>query len=274
MAETLTPREANDAVPGWRALASGLHITVATDDFAAALALVDRIGAIAEEQQHHPDLDLRWGRVHVVTSSHDVGGISDRDVRLATAVNEVLAEMGLEPETTRVAELEIAIDAMDIPAVRPFWAAVLGYDDGRGQTLVDPESVRPRSGSSRWTNRDRSATGSTSTSGSRPRRPKPRIARAIEAGGRLVSDIGGAVVLGARRPRGQRGLHLHRRAARVTRPPLGSTVSRATRLTAYSEPSGSTRSRAGRDSRPVGERVVLVRDDPPAAFLAQPDGQS
>ena len=85
MAQTLSLHEANQAVPGWRALASGLHITVATDDFAAALALVDRIGAIAEEQQHHPNIDLRWGRVHVVTSSHDAGGITDRDLRLATA---------------------------------------------------------------------------------------------------------------------------------------------------------------------------------------------
>ena len=54
MAQTLSLHEANQAVPGWRALATGLHITVATDDFAGALALVDRIGAIAEEQQHHP----------------------------------------------------------------------------------------------------------------------------------------------------------------------------------------------------------------------------
>ena len=188
MAKTLSLNEANQAVPGWRALASGLHITVATDDFAAALALVDRIGAIAEEQQHHPDLDLRWGRVHVVTSSHDVGGITDRDVRLATAVNEVLSEMGLEPEVVRVAQLEIAIDAIDIPAVRPFWKAVLGYDDGRGQTLEDPESIRP-------------AVWFQQMDAPRPQRnrihfdvwvapeeARPRMARAIEAGGRLVSD--------------------------------------------------------------------------------------
>ena len=87
MAETLSLHEANQAVPGWRALASGLHITVATDDFAAALALVDRIGAIAEEQQHHPNIDLRWGRVHVVTSSHDAGGITDRDRELAEKID-------------------------------------------------------------------------------------------------------------------------------------------------------------------------------------------
>jgi len=187
MAETLPLHVANDAVPGWRALAAGLHITVATEDFATALALVDRIGAIAEEQQHHPDLDLRWGRVHVVTASHDAGGITDRDVRLATSVNEVLAEMGLEPETTRLGEVEIAIDALDIPAVRPFWAAVLGYAE-RGPGLVDPEAIRPLL----WFQQ---------MDAPRPQRNRihfdvwvaqeeaePRIARALEAGGRLVSD--------------------------------------------------------------------------------------
>ena len=188
MAQTLSLHEANQAVPGWRALASGLHITVATDDFAAALALVDRIGAIAEEQQHHPNIDLRWGRVHVVTSSHDAGGITDRDLRLATAVNKVLSEMGLEPETTRVAEFEIAIDALDIPAVRPFWAAILGYDEGGGKNLVDPESIRPLV----WFQQ---------MDAPRPQRNRihfdvwvapdeaeARMARAIEAGGHLVSD--------------------------------------------------------------------------------------
>ena len=187
MAETIPLHAANDAVPGWRALAAGLHLTVATEDFATALGLVDRIGAIAEEQQHHPDLDLRWGRVHVATISHDSGGITDRDVRLARSVNEVLAEMGLTPETSRVAEIEIAIDAMDIAAVRPFWEAVLGYDQGRGG-LVDPESIRP----SLWFQQ---------MDQPRPQRNRihidvwvapeeadRRIARAVEAGGRVVSD--------------------------------------------------------------------------------------
>ncbi|HEU5000331.1 MAG TPA: VOC family protein [Lapillicoccus sp.] len=187
MADTLPLHQANDAVPGWRALAAGLHVTVATEDFATALALVDRIGAIAEEQQHHPDLDLRWGRVHVATTSHDAGGITERDVRLATSVNEVLAEMGLRPETNRVAEIEIAIDAMDIPAVRPFWAAVFGYDD-RDKDLVDPESIRPLL----WFQQ---------MDEPRPQRNRihvdvwvaqeeaeARIARAVEAGGRVVSD--------------------------------------------------------------------------------------
>ncbi|MEP6649148.1 MAG: VOC family protein [Lapillicoccus sp.] len=187
MAETMTLQEAGEAVPGWTAMGRALHLTVATEDFTSALALVDRVGAIAEEQQHHPDIDLRWGRVHVVTWSHDVRGVSDRDVMLARAVNEVLDEMGLSAEVSRVSLLELAIDAMDISAVRPFWVAVLGYDES-GSDLVDPESVRPLV----WFQQMDEA---------RPQRNRihvdvwvapdeaeARMARAIEAGGRLLSD--------------------------------------------------------------------------------------
>jgi 4a-hydroxytetrahydrobiopterin dehydratase len=188
MADTLSPHEANQAVPGWRALASGLHLTVATDDFAAALALVDRIGAIAEEQQHHPNLDLRWGRVHVVTSSHDAGGVTDRDIRLATAVNEILAELGLTPETSRVAEFEMAIDALDIPAVRPFWAAVLGYEEGQGRSLVDPEGVRPLVWFQQMDEPRPQRNRIHVDVWVAPEEAEPRIARAIEAGGRLLSE--------------------------------------------------------------------------------------
>jgi 4a-hydroxytetrahydrobiopterin dehydratase len=188
MADTLTLDQANSAVPGWRALASGLHLTVATKDFATALALVDRIGAIAEEQQHHPDLDMRWGRVHVVTSSHDVGGITDRDVRLATAVNDVLADLSLEAEPARVTELELAIDAFDIPAVRPFWAAVLGYDDGHGQNLVDPESVRPLLWFQQMDAPRPQRNRIHFDVWVAPEEAQPRIARALEVGGHLVSD--------------------------------------------------------------------------------------
>ena len=187
MAETIPLHEANDAVPGWRALAAGLHITVATDDFASALALVDRIGAIAEEQQHHPDLDLRWGRVHIATISHDAGGITDRDVRLATSVNEVLDEMGLTLETSRVAEIEIAIDAMDIAAVRPFWEAVFGYDQGRGG-LVDPESIRPLLWFQQMDEPRPQRNRIHFDVWVAPEEAEGRIARAVEAGGRVVSD--------------------------------------------------------------------------------------
>ena len=88
--------------------------------------------------------------------------------------------------------LEIAIDALDIPLVRPFWKAITGYADEPGSelqaALVDPSGRGPRSGSSRWMRRGRSAIGSTSTSTCRTRRPGARIDAAIAAGGRLLSD--------------------------------------------------------------------------------------
>ena len=122
----LSRADASGSLPNWRYLLGRMHLTVATGDFAAALAFVDRVGALAEEQGHHPEIDLRWGRVHVATGSHDVGGVSERDVRLGLAIDTVVTELGLTSQPHRLGEVEIAVDAMDIGAVRPFWAAVLG----------------------------------------------------------------------------------------------------------------------------------------------------
>ncbi|MDQ2782575.1 VOC family protein [Lapillicoccus sp.] len=185
--QTMTRQESTDAMPGWRRILRRMHLTVPTEDFATALTLVDRIGQVAEEQQHHPDIDLRYGRVHVVTSSHDVGGVTNRDVALGTAVSAIVAEMGLTPDNARITELEIAIDAMDIPAVLPFWAAVLGWDVADDE-VTDPDTIGPNF----WFQQMDEA---------RPQRNRihidvtvphdeaqARMAKAIEAGGRLVSD--------------------------------------------------------------------------------------
>ena len=56
-------------------------------DFAGALAFVNELGAIAESQQHHPDLELGWGRVVVMLSTHDVGGLSENDFIFAAKVD-------------------------------------------------------------------------------------------------------------------------------------------------------------------------------------------
>jgi len=55
-------------------------------DFQTALDFVNRVGAIAEELGHHPDLHLTWGRVDVTTWSHDAGGITERDLALARRI--------------------------------------------------------------------------------------------------------------------------------------------------------------------------------------------
>lgn len=59
-------------------------------DFQTALDFVNRAGAIAEEEGHHPDLHLAWGRVDVTTSTHDAGGLTENDFILAARIDRAL----------------------------------------------------------------------------------------------------------------------------------------------------------------------------------------
>ena len=75
-------------LPDWkRRDDSRLAKTFLFPDFAAALAFVNRVGEIAEEQGHHPDIHLAWGRVNVETWTHDAGAITEKDFRLAAAID-------------------------------------------------------------------------------------------------------------------------------------------------------------------------------------------
>jgi 4a-hydroxytetrahydrobiopterin dehydratase len=58
-------------------------------DFAQALAFVVRLGCYAERQDHHPDLELGWGRVRVLWSTHDAGGVSPLDLAAAEATDKL-----------------------------------------------------------------------------------------------------------------------------------------------------------------------------------------
>jgi 4a-hydroxytetrahydrobiopterin dehydratase len=57
--------------------------------FAEALDLVNKIGEIAEEQGHHPDINLGWGYVEIYLSTHDIGGITDKDIVLAKTIDNL-----------------------------------------------------------------------------------------------------------------------------------------------------------------------------------------
>jgi 4a-hydroxytetrahydrobiopterin dehydratase len=59
-------------------------------DFQKALDFVNRVGAVAEQQGHHPDVHLSWGRVDVETWTHDAGGITEQDFLLATGIDRQL----------------------------------------------------------------------------------------------------------------------------------------------------------------------------------------
>ncbi|MGE9807082.1 MULTISPECIES: 4a-hydroxytetrahydrobiopterin dehydratase [unclassified Janibacter] len=141
--DLLTPAESTEALPGWRRILTRMHLTVRAPDFATALAFVDRVGQAAEAQGHHPDIDLRYGVVHVALSSHDVGGVSARDVRLGQSIDDIVVELGLVPEVSALARVEIAVDALDIPAIKPFWIAAMGFGAADDEELVDPLGLAP-----------------------------------------------------------------------------------------------------------------------------------
>lgn len=133
---------AEQAPAEFRQLLGRLHARYRTSDFAAALALVNRIAEAAEEADHHPDLDLRWGRVDVALNSHDVGGLTERDVRLATTIATLAAEAGATPDIESLQTLELALDTADADEVQAFWAALLGYRPD-GDEVADSSGVGP-----------------------------------------------------------------------------------------------------------------------------------
>ncbi|MGH9417206.1 MAG: 4a-hydroxytetrahydrobiopterin dehydratase [Terriglobales bacterium] len=74
-------------VPEWQVVnGHHLHRGYKFADFASALRFVNRIGEIAEAEQHHPDIGLGWGRVDVDTFTHSISGLSENDFILAAKI--------------------------------------------------------------------------------------------------------------------------------------------------------------------------------------------
>ena len=106
------PDEVREAagLDDWRHLLTGIRARFRTGDFATGLALVDRIGAAAEEADHHPDISLTYPEVIVTLSSHDVGGITSRDLDLARLISGFAAELGAEADVSGLTQLEPGLD--------------------------------------------------------------------------------------------------------------------------------------------------------------------
>ncbi|WP_433370692.1 4a-hydroxytetrahydrobiopterin dehydratase [Actinoplanes sp. CA-142083] len=188
----LTGRQiADEGLTGWVPLANALHTRVRSGDFATGLALVNAIGAAAEEANHHPDIDLRYPHVNIRLSSHDEGGVTSRDVELARIITALVADSGLSQTTLGVSELELALDTPNLKALLPFWAAVMAMEPAQSLELGD--DLRDRAGTLPliW----------FQESGSEeprqrwhpdiwvdPAEVQPRIDAALAAGGTLVSD--------------------------------------------------------------------------------------
>jgi len=77
---------------GWAAV-DGHHLRkeYKLANFVEALAFVNRVGALAEEQGHHPDLELGWGRVAISIWTHKIDGLTESDFILAAKCDQALA---------------------------------------------------------------------------------------------------------------------------------------------------------------------------------------
>jgi len=77
------------APEGWSEVEGALERTFEFDDFVGSLAFVNKVGELAEAEDHHPDIRIDYKRVTLRWWTHTAGGITDRDVALAEKTNEL-----------------------------------------------------------------------------------------------------------------------------------------------------------------------------------------
>jgi 4a-hydroxytetrahydrobiopterin dehydratase len=185
-----TRQQISDAVDeaGWRLILGAIYTEVPAASLkevteAASLA----VSAVGADGQGHLTVDIRADRAVLRLRSADIGCVTGRDIRLARAISDAVSAT---PSAAPLQGIEIAIDALDIAAVRPFWKAITGYVDepelagglidpvGRGPLIWFQQMAAPRPQRNRIhvdidVPHDAAHT---------------RIEAAIAAGGRLLSD--------------------------------------------------------------------------------------
>lgn len=186
---------------GWRYLLGTLAVSVPVRSLAqASEAAAAAVAASGPDADGHLRVDMRPDRVELSVQTRALGAVTGRDARLAHRIDEAMTGLGLTRASATsggswrpVQMLEMAIDAVDIPAIRPFWKAVLGYVDEPGShgpqdAIVDPAGQLP-------------AIWFQQMDAPRPQRNRvhfditvahdeaePRVGAALAAGGRLVDD--------------------------------------------------------------------------------------
>jgi len=78
------------ALPDWKRNGQIITRTYEFEDFPAALKFVNAVAVLAEQAQHHPDIDVRWNKVTLALTTHDAGGLTDKDFALAYACDAKL----------------------------------------------------------------------------------------------------------------------------------------------------------------------------------------
>jgi len=184
------PEVRDSGLDDWRWLLGILHARFRTGSFVKGLELANRIGEAAEEANHHPDLDLSYPTLDVRLVSHDVGGVTSRDLALARRISGIAAELGVAAAPTETTALEIGLDVPAPEDVRDFWAAVLGYEvRGDGRQVEDSGGRR----TALWFQDAESASGEVQQRFHYDvivpiEVAQERIDAALAAGGTLVTD--------------------------------------------------------------------------------------
>ncbi len=80
-----------DQTPGWELIddATKIRRTFSLGDFAESMALVNKVGDLAEEEGHHPDITFGWGHCTVLFYTHKIKGLHENDFIMAAKVNEL-----------------------------------------------------------------------------------------------------------------------------------------------------------------------------------------
>lgn len=189
----LNVREAE--IEDWRQILGRIKARFRTGDFATGLALVNMIGEAAEAANHHPDITLTYTDVIVALRSHDLHGITDRDIDLARQISRRAAEVGIEADVSGLTQLELGLDTAAGQRMAPFYAALLGADLVRGEP-VDASGQVPTVW---WQGSEEADPQWALPEQSFPQRwhfdvwvphdnAEHRLNAVLEAGGRLISD--------------------------------------------------------------------------------------
>ena len=144
----LTRQQISDGVAklGWRLILGTVQAHVLTGSLAAGAEFAGRVAALPGADGHVL-LDVRDDRVVITVRTAEEDWVLPKDIELAREITSVAESLGLlvqaagEPRVTQT--IEIGIDALDIPKVRPFWKAVLGYVDSGPDAVTDPLSAGP-----------------------------------------------------------------------------------------------------------------------------------
>ena len=131
---------------GWRLISRNIQCGVRVSSLAEAARVAAQVTEAAGDASA-VSIDLRPHRVHVRVAAQAQFWPTPADVDAARRVSAAVADLGLATspglDDNPVQGLEVAIDALDIPAVLPFWAAVLGYIQVSDDAIIDPSWVGP-----------------------------------------------------------------------------------------------------------------------------------